>query len=336
MSVLEQVALHMLPQTGVAFSFGYGSKVVKQAGKQSASDLIDVIIAVEDPLKWHQENLNMNRQHYSFIRYLPNSAELITRLQEDVGARIYFNPYVRFSNVSLKYGIIKLEHMIEDLTTWNMLYVSGRLHKPVEVIIDTSDKMENLRSAIKFNRESAIRCALLQLPEVFDSFTLYETIVGLSYHGDPRMIFGEDKHKIKNIVSSQIDRLDQIYLPILKTNSMFRDSIRWNETKQTFTQDLSSSAILRNLKLLPKEVRRTLCEVHSQEARTIEPEIILASASKSIICDKILAQSIAIIVRRSSLSQSLKGVITAGFLKSIRYSQRKLIKSFKSRLNWAC
>lgn len=332
--MIDQLVRHNFPQTGVSLVFGYGSKVVEQGGKQSASDLVDIIIAVDNPKEWHQENYSRNNHHYSFLRYLPNNVDQITYIQENFGAKIYYNPYVRISNLSIKYGIIKTDHLIEDLKYWNKLYVAGRLHKPVDFIINTCDKNECLRYAMKFNKESAIRAALLQLPETFDTSLLYKTITGLSYHGDIRMIFGEDKNKINNIVSKQMDRFDQLYLPIIKLNQSFKDTVHWNEGKQIFTQDLSPKVVLNYLTLLPRDVRRNVCESHGQKARNIESDVALASASKSINCDKIVAQAIASIVRRSSLTQSFKGIVTAGLVKSLKYSQRKLVKSLASRQNW--
>lgn len=333
--MLHQIVEHNLPTTGVSLMFGYGSKVIKQGGPQRESDLVDLILAVDNPLKWHQENYLRNNQHYSFLQYLPKNAEKITKIQEEFGARIYFNTYVKLGNLSVKYGIIKTAHVINDLKTWSELYVAGRLHKPVEFLVNTYDKNELLRSGMRFNRESALRAALLQLPETFDQKKLYVKIAGLSYHGDPRMIFGEDISKIENIVSSQFDNFNQLYLPIMKTNQSFRESVHFSENKQIFTQDLSQKTIFRNLKLLPIEIRKNICKYHGNEAKTLEADIVLASASRSINCDEIVARAIASTVRRSSLSQSLKGLLTAGLFKSIKYSQRKLVKSLASRINLA-
>lgn len=332
--MLHQIVENNLPQTGVSLMFGYGSKVIKQ-DTQRESDLVDLILAVDDPLKWHQENYARNNQHYSFLQYLPNNTENITKIQERFGAKIYFNTYVRLGNLSVKYGVIRTEHLINDLRTWSELYVAGRLHKPVEFIVNSYEKNETLRSALRFNKESALRAALLQLPETFDLKKLYIKITGLSYHGDPRMIFGENISKIEDIVSSQFDRFSQLYLPILKMNHNFRESVHWNETKQVLTQDVSQKNVFKNLKLLPIEIRKKICRHHGNEAKTLEADIVLESASRSINCDEIVARAIASTVRRSSLSQSLKGLLTAGFFKSLKYSQKKLVKSIASRLSWS-
>ena len=119
-------------QAHVPFAFGYGSGVLKQqqdVNKSSVSqNQVDLIIAVNNTFKFHEANLKMNPSHYSFLRHF--GAPTITRLQEARGARIYFNPYVKFDNdpnTTYKYGIISRRHLIRDLLDWETLYVAGRL-----------------------------------------------------------------------------------------------------------------------------------------------------------------------------------------------------------------
>lgn len=331
---LETIIKQNFPQAGVPIAFGYGSKVIRQKGVQSVNDLVDLIFVVDNPIQWHRENYEKNKQHYSFLRHLPNNIELITNIQERYGAKTYFNPFVEVSDISIKYGVIKTDHLIDDLSLWDNLYIAGRLHKPVEFLWNNCDRNEPLRSALRFNKESAARAALLMLPETFNSIQLYTTITGLSYNGDLRMIFGEDKNKIDNIVAGQREKFDQLYLPLIRMNPSFRDQINWSEGKQIFTQDLSPGVVLRNLKLLPREVRRNICQLHGRVARTREADVVLASLSRGMNYNELVARALASIVRRSSLSQSLKGVLTAGFVKSLKYSNRKVAKSIKSRFNW--
>ena len=334
--MLSNITSNHFPQLGVSLVFGYGSRVIKQDGNQSSgSDLVDIIFAVDNPKQWHNENLIRNNQHYSILSRISQAHERIANLQENYGARVYFNPYVRIGSLTVKYGVIKTDHLIQDLLEWTDLYVAGRLHKPVEFIVNTCDKNEQLRSALRFNKESAIRAALLQLPESFEPSQLYKTITSLSYNGDPRMWFGEDKNKVGNIVTKQMDRFDQLYLPIIRMSPAFRESVHFNETKRVLSQDCSPNVIFRNLKSLPKNVRRRLCETYGRQARTFECDVVLSSLSRNINCDKVLAKVLASIVLRSSSSQSVKGLLTAGLLKSLKYSQRKLIKSFMSRFDWS-
>ena len=44
-------------------------------------------------------------------------------------------------------------------------------------------------------------------------------LVALSYNGDFRMLFGEDKNKIRKIAEGNALQLEDIYLPMLKADS---------------------------------------------------------------------------------------------------------------------
>jgi mitochondrial translocator assembly and maintenance protein 41 len=81
------------------FAFGYGSGVLKQKQKVNLSsptiNQVDLILVVNNSLKFHEANLKDNAHHYSFLRHF--GASTITRLQETRGARIYFNPFVKLN-----------------------------------------------------------------------------------------------------------------------------------------------------------------------------------------------------------------------------------------------
>ena len=49
------------------------------------------------------------------------------------------------------------------LIDWTTLYVSGRLHKPVN-ILEADLSNEKLKSALRVNLDFALHAALLQLP----------------------------------------------------------------------------------------------------------------------------------------------------------------------------
>ena len=126
-SISGQTNLQHIP-----FAFGYGSGVLKQqqdVNKSTTSqNQVDLILAVNNSFKFHEANLKLNPNHYSFLRHFGPST--ITRMQETRGARIYFNPYVKFPNdpnTLYKYGVISRRHLIRDLLDWETLYVAGRL-----------------------------------------------------------------------------------------------------------------------------------------------------------------------------------------------------------------
>ena len=86
---------------------------------------IDLILAVKDPTEWHKENLEMNKQHYTYMARITH-LKVINALQK-YGARMHFN----FCNldakqlewesddeqesVQIRYGIIQTEDMMRDL-----------------------------------------------------------------------------------------------------------------------------------------------------------------------------------------------------------------------------
>ena len=55
--------------------------------------MIDFIFVVDDSKNWHAQNLKRNPHHYSALRYL--GAKKIARIQEDIGAAVYYNTLVR-------------------------------------------------------------------------------------------------------------------------------------------------------------------------------------------------------------------------------------------------
>ncbi len=60
---------------------------------------------------------------------------------------------------------------------------------------------EDFSAPLRENLRHALRVSLLLLPETFSERELYEQITRLSYTGDPRMVVGENKNKVQNIVA---------------------------------------------------------------------------------------------------------------------------------------
>ena len=59
---------------------------------------MDLILVVDDPFEFHQENMALNSKHYSALKYLgPKS---VGSFQDRWGARVYFNTLVPY-----KYGV---------------------------------------------------------------------------------------------------------------------------------------------------------------------------------------------------------------------------------------
>ncbi len=98
----------------------------------------------------------------------------------------------------MKYGVVSVKTLIDDLLNWRSLYVSGRMHKPVRILKFPSssnssstgtaaaqllgggqsspsplDAGDAIKEASNENLRHALRAALLLLPATFSERTLY-------------------------------------------------------------------------------------------------------------------------------------------------------------------
>nr|XP_044989157.1 phosphatidate cytidylyltransferase, mitochondrial isoform X5 [Jaculus jaculus] len=197
----------------VSLAFAYGSEVFRQAGASASqkNPMLDFVFSVDDPVAWHSKNLEKNWNHYSFLKRL--GPRIITSIQNNYGAGVYYNPLIMCDGRLIKYGVISTKTLIEDLLNWNNLYIAGRLQKPVKIV--TINENVTLRSALDKNLQSAVIAAFLMLPESFSEEDLFLEIAGLSYSGDFRMVIGEEKTKVMNIVKPNIAHFRELYESIL-------------------------------------------------------------------------------------------------------------------------
>lgn len=320
-SPLHRILSHLPGQMQMAFA--YGSGVFQQEGHKDVSqNMIDFIIAVDDPVSWHRENIKLNGKHYSFLKYF--GARYINRVQSQYGAGVYFNTLVPCEGRLIKYGVIGTDELEIDLLDWETLYVSGRLHKPVKML--KAPSKSSLIAALEINLKSAVHAALLLLPDEFSEIGLYTTIAGLSYSGDFRMVIGEDRNKVSNIVGPNVERFRRLYENILDNE----EHLFWNKSKGSLEQYPNHAVQYHHLNLLPKMVQMNLVAVRNVSGRYYDTEEVIRSFAHSSQCDKYVAKSIEEIVRKSSRSQSIKTIFTAGLKKSVVYSCKKLKKMVKS------
>jgi mitochondrial translocator assembly and maintenance protein 41 len=319
----------------LSFCFAYGSGVKKQIGydeiltSSSANgakkkpSMIDIIFSVENPHQFHAQNIEMNPDHYSSLRFL--GSKFVAKYQETFASKVYFNTLIPLDNgLMIKYGVISNKSLIIDLLDWDNLYIAGRLQKPVEIIRTPTNS--KILSALEYNLENAVRAALLLLPEKFTKFEFYCTITSLSYDGDFRMIFGENKNKVQNIVSPQLENFENLYSPTFK----IFDKLFEYPTGDVIEckQDKSAASILHHLNLLPKwPVRRIVKEWNRGKYRMDTEDVLRAVACSNRYRDTV-KQSLQSIVWQSSIKQSIKNIPTAGISKSLSYSWSKALKTF--------
>ena len=305
-------------------AFAYGSGVFQQHGHAAVTqNMLDFIFVVDNPVTWHKENIKTNNSHYSFLKYFGH--KYISCVQQKYGAHVYFNTLVQCEGRTIKYGVISTDDFVDDLLDWNTLYIAGRLHKPVNII--HKDPCFNVANALLTNLQSAIHASLLLLPEKFDGRQLYETVTSLSYSGDFRMKVGEDQNKIRNIVKPNIHHFRELYETILDGEQ----HLHWQKNDDVFEQNIESASRIHHLNLLPANLSTQLVKRKRPNSNSYGEEILKSYAYDSD-CSEQVQDSIATIVKKSSLSQSIKGIFTAGLTKSLVYSSSKVKKMVKSRV----
>jgi len=335
------------PTSGLDYAFGYGSGVLRQGPSSPSSQepnsedskrgMIDLIMAVDDAQSWHAGNLSKNRHHYSWVAAL-GGPRFISWIQHGFGARLYFHPFASVSSQSgggptiqreIKYGIVSTNDLVLDLLDWRYLYLAGRMHKPVVpvkgLVSDASDKIEEAQAA---NLMAAVSAAMLlwetnheeTLTPSMPISKLFSTIASLSYTGDPRMTAGaEDPNKVTNLVESA---------------GMFQ---LWEDKYAATFDKLQKVGILsidrsvdgtRELQFLhgDNSTRRQL--VANLPARLQDRSDEIASTSTGSL---FLRKEISKIVAPAARSQSMKGLLTAGPVKSWNYVAAKLMKGLLRR-----
>nr|CCA21334.1 MMP37like protein putative [Albugo laibachii Nc14] len=297
----------------VKLSFAYGSAVFQQHTSNSSGAIMDFVFAVDDPIKWHEENLMRNRSHYSFLKYF--GAQAIVNIQRNHGATVYYNTLVDLKVRSqtdrsrvIKYGVISCDDLCNDLRNWTCLYLSGRLHKPVRILHNND---ERLLIASRQNLLHAVHYALLNLPEKFTKQKLFMKIASISYAGDFRMTFGENPKKVRNIVDGNFQAFCRLYENTIRRCTFLKTSMHDPTVFLAATGDKSSRQKL--LHVMPSNVRDQI----ARYSKGIDQEC--------------LQKVVRGIVRRTSRSQSIKGIFTAGGIKAAQYALQKINRAYFSR-----
>ncbi|XP_035414267.1 phosphatidate cytidylyltransferase, mitochondrial isoform X5 [Cygnus atratus] len=336
------MALPVLSSSGVKFrrvlahfpqelslGFAYGSGVFRQAGPSaghSENNMLDFVFAVDDSVTWHMMNLLKNKSHYSFLKVF--GPKQISNIQS-YGAGIYYNTLVPCNGRMIKYGVISTDALIDDLLHWRTLYVAGRLQKPVKIL--TQNENGKLQAALVSNLKSAVTAAFLMLPESFSEEDLYMQIAGLSYSGDFRMIIGEDRSKVQNIVKPNVPYFQKLYSNILQDCPQ----VVYKHHLGRLEIDKSPEGQFTQLMALPKNLQQKITSLVDPPGKNRDVEEILLQVAHDPDCGLVVHQGISGIVRSSSIVQSAKTILTAGKYgqkKSVTYSVKKLYKMTKGWL----
>lgn len=365
----------------IRYAFAYGSGVFPQSGsgnsdtsplhpnpspaiskvQKGKGKMIDFIFGVSYTQHWHSLNLQEHRDHYSSIGSLGSS--FVSRVQDQWGAGVYFNPYITVNGTLIKYGVVNLDTLCRDLSEWDTLYLAGRLQKPVKILRDDP----RVRLANQVNLISALRTALLLLPPSFTEQELYGTIAGISYLGDPRMSLpAENPDKVLNIVKYQLPNFRRLYGPLIENlpNVAYNDSacslLEWAEdptTNAVLAQDMDPIKRGNIVRRLPKSFREKLYFQYQSkfEIPRLEFNKMLENSNdedptrvkrkqggefeQRVAADdhKSLNKEVKVVIRKTiawpSASQSIKGLVTAGVARSWRYAKEKMEKNRAGREN---
>jgi len=288
------------------FAVAYGSGVFSQNGyTRDDRPMIDFIFGVSDPLQWHAKNIAQNPKDYSATTRFLN-AKSLAKIQ-DFGPGLFYNPFVKFENITIKYSIVSLEKISKDLSEWNTLYIAGRLHKPVLTLKSTAE-IEKMRPK---NLEHALNVATMLLPQNFSARDLFMQITEISYLGDARTGIAENSRKVANIVDKNQNLFKQLYREAI-TNADWLTRI----DEEKFTQDLSEKTLIERSSSLPPYIKlNILTKIPSERIEKLRPAIIKAIKS---------------ITFYPSVVQSAKGILTAGPFNSVRYLAAKLKKAYRN------
>ena len=365
----------------IRYGFAYGSGVFSQSASTSAAKsaltphpnppeavakwqqqggkIIDFIFGVSYTQHWHSLNLQQHRDHYSFLGSMGSG--VVSWMQDGWGAGVYFNPFVTVNGTMIKYGVVNLDTITRDLSEWDSLYLAGRLQKPVKILRDDP----RIRLANQINLISAVRVALLMLPERFTEQQLYQAIAGISYTGDPRMRFrSENPNKVRNIVENQLPNFRQLYHPLVENlpNVGYDDAATKDKNWLT---DLSSDANMvqdmdpvkrgNMVRRLPSAFRKKVYFLYREkfgipgaefqrmmEQSRDEDEVSFRKREGSEFDRRIAVQddipdmvgrAIRQTVQRPSTTQSVKSWFTAGPSRSWRYVKEKRQKAQEKKMD---
>jgi translocator assembly and maintenance protein 41 len=319
----------------VRWAAAYGSAALQQAGyKPKNNSMVDYIFAVDSPADWHRGNIAANPSHYSFLKWMGSG--VVGHVQEEWASGVYYNTLIDWEgDQRIKYGVVSVNKLVEDLTDWRHMYLAGRLHKPVL----TLQADEEVEAAVQVNLDRALDASRLLLPEEFSEQELFRSAAGLSYLGDYRMQFGENPNKVRNIVDPNIDAFNGLYGGALARAGFSAESAGAGAVAAgsavLLQQDTSAAARASTLERLPAHLQQKML-AHagistSGSGSTMDRAAALQELGESSKLRESVQRAVGDVVRRSSKAQSVKALASAGFVKCGVYLMEKLNRTSKAR-----
>jgi translocator assembly and maintenance protein 41 len=174
----------------------------------------------------------------------------------------------------------------------------------------------------------------LLLPFEFTEEELFTAIAGLSYTGDFRMIYGENPNKIYNIVQKQFEEFQSIYRPIIQDLPAV-DYLSGDRIVQEDSLKVRGAMIQQ----LPKKLQQKIQYHHKwylnrmdqfRSVNALEPHFSQSIANSPEL-PIYVKRGISEIIRGPALGQAVKGIFTAGLVKSFFYISAKITKVARAR-----
>ncbi|KAK4526636.1 hypothetical protein GAYE_SCF26G4552 [Galdieria yellowstonensis] len=339
-------ALDMLPP--VKFAFAYGSGAVPQIGSYKETCMLDLILVLENSFEWHRENMERNPSHYAFLPKALGPKWISWVQTRKLGVPVLYNTLIPFEGGLMKYGCVAFSDLLEDLQTWRYLYLAGRLQKPVRMYVPskalycnskTGEKLDGdlveLNQALLGNLEAALSAAVILLPFEFSEVSLFQKISQLSYYGDIRFAFSaENPRKVSNIVTANLLSFRNLYYEAF--NSLLQDRLlRFHFSPSSghhvYVKSESRAGLLGLLQRIPSHfVKRCYYYSLSNTSGDVFPDKMNVDEARESIsrfgmrtCQDILKKNFKNTVRVSSMGQALKGLFSAGPLRSFIYLLKK-------------
>ncbi|KAJ4831197.1 hypothetical protein Tsubulata_007573 [Turnera subulata] len=239
------------------------------------------------------------RHHYSSWMANLGGPRLITGLADNIGVGVHFNPFVSWNN--------KVHILVDNLGVGSM-------------------NSMNLRAAVS--------AALLLLPSKFGEEELYCKICSLSYMGDLRMLFAEDKDKVKKIVQGQFGLFKSMYRPFLQEYKA-KDILSFSSSSDhhaNIYQDCGLPATRSLVLSLPQVVRSKMGmsfggeKVPSDTGRVLQEGMVNSREVAARSVQKVIRRT----VRVSSARQAISGLVATGGINAAMYLGNKVRKAWNS------
>ena len=284
----------------------YGSSIAYQSGyKENEKKQVDLIVIVDDIKKFYEENLKKNKQMYKLTPRLYFKHAKSSSLKKAAG--ICYTTDIEYGQDTYKMGVIEKADVIDDLLNWKTFYIAGRFQKEMF----TAKKDEQIEKANEINKRNALTIALLLLDKKNPTLNdLYEKICSLSYMGDSRKSFkAEDPNKIKKLASGSKEHFDKEFTAKTDLFTVDKD--------EKITVD--NEKVLRMIDKLPIELKMKISD-EVGDKRLSEATIEIRKA---------ITDYLTTIIKKSSMGQTKKGILTTGPKNSIGYALAKLKKGRK-------